>query len=292
MWPWVHEYHHMVSIDKTWKCSFFIDMNYGIKDTFGNMFCRTVYCLSCSAADQHTMNLLFVKTHTLDTPYPYTFLAPVPLAYFDENSECSSFEYTRLITTIFCTHHDSDTVVTWAKYRCDRPCIFYTKVFWIFIEFRIRSKYACGTGAWSDLHQFSSAIFCIWCQLPLYICSSWPLFVCDNQRHILHDNCSMKERPNQCKYDIDGSVKDYSNSSALIIDLPQSWDYPEYLPLNKCMGQETEVFNLVLTWYLKVNDSICKVTLFYDLSKYSDWSFLLILICICWNYLNVSFNAY
>ena len=73
---------------------------------------------------------------------------PVPLSIFrsnskfDENSECSSFEYTRPSATIFCTRHDSDTVVTCAKYRCDWPCTFYTRVFWIFIEFRIRSKYA------------------------------------------------------------------------------------------------------------------------------------------------------
>ena len=74
--------------------------------------------------------------------------APVPLSIFrsnskfDENSERSSFKYIRPITTIFCTRHDSDTVVTCAKYRCDRPRILYTRVFWIFIEFRIRSKYA------------------------------------------------------------------------------------------------------------------------------------------------------
>ena len=61
---------------------------------------------------------------------------------FDENSERSSFKYVRPITTIFCTRHDSDTIVTCTKYRCDRPRIFYTRVFWIFIEFRIRSKYA------------------------------------------------------------------------------------------------------------------------------------------------------
>ena len=73
--------------------------------------------------------------------------APVPLSIFrsnskfDENSERSSFEYTRLITTIFCTRHDSDTVVTCAKYRCDRPRKCYTWVFWIFIDFRIQSKY-------------------------------------------------------------------------------------------------------------------------------------------------------
>ena len=40
--------------------------------------------------------------------------APVPLSIFrsnskfDENSECSIFEYTRPITTIFGTRHDSD----------------------------------------------------------------------------------------------------------------------------------------------------------------------------------------
>ena len=61
--------------------------------------------------------------------------APVPLSIFrsnskfDENSERCSFEYTRPITTIFCTRHDSDTVVTCAKYRCDGPRIFYTRVF-------------------------------------------------------------------------------------------------------------------------------------------------------------------
>ena len=62
---------------------------------------------------------------------------PVPLSIFrssskfDENSECSRFEYTRPITTIFCTRHDSDTVVTCAKYRCGRPHMLYTRVFWI-----------------------------------------------------------------------------------------------------------------------------------------------------------------
>ena len=51
-------------------------------------------------------------------------------------------KYTRPITTIFCTRHDSVTVVTCAKYRCDRSSIFETRAFWIFIEFRIRSKCA------------------------------------------------------------------------------------------------------------------------------------------------------
>ena len=63
------------------------------------------------------------------------YLAPVPLSIFrsnskfDENSERSNFECTRPMTKIFCTRHDSDTVVTCAKYRCHRPRIFYTRVF-------------------------------------------------------------------------------------------------------------------------------------------------------------------
>ena len=76
-----------------------------------------------------------------------SFQAPVPLSIFrsnskfDENSKHSSVKYTWPITTIFCTCHDSATVVTYAKYRCDRSSIFETKAFWIFIEFRIRSNY-------------------------------------------------------------------------------------------------------------------------------------------------------
>ena len=78
MWPWVHnEYHHMVSIDIIWKCSFFINMNYGIKDTFGNMFCRTVYCLSCSTADQHViLNHSHNKFAFCQNPYHWY---PIPI---------------------------------------------------------------------------------------------------------------------------------------------------------------------------------------------------------------------
>ena len=81
-------------------------------------------------------------------PHYSLYLAPVPLSIFrsnskfDENSKHSSVKYTRPITTIFCTRHDSVTVVTCAKYRCDRSSVFDTRAFWIFIEFRIRSKYA------------------------------------------------------------------------------------------------------------------------------------------------------
>ena len=93
-------------------------------------------------------NLYLAKPIKSWWPQPFGDMAPVPLSIFrsnskfDENSKHSSVRYTRPITTIFCTHHDSVTVVTCAKYRCDRSYTFYTRVFWIFIEFRIRSKYA------------------------------------------------------------------------------------------------------------------------------------------------------
>ena len=102
-------------------------------------------------------SLIPMKAMASDTVYLYVHcvailssekLAPVPLSIFrsnskfDENSERSSFKYIWPITAIFCTRHDSDTVVTCAKYCCDQPLIFYTRVFWIFIKFRIRSKYA------------------------------------------------------------------------------------------------------------------------------------------------------
>ena len=84
-----------------------------------------------------------------------SYQAPVPLSIFrsnskfDENSELSTFEYTQPTTTIFCTRHDSDTVVTCAKYRCDRSYTFYTRVFWIFIEFD--RNMLSGTGARSQI---------------------------------------------------------------------------------------------------------------------------------------------
>ena len=96
---------------------------------------RDCHVVRISIHGNHVLRLLLLAA-----------LAPVPLSIFrsnskfDESSKHSSVKYT--ITTIFCTRHDSVTVVTCAKYRCDRSSIFETKAFWIFIEFRIRSKYA------------------------------------------------------------------------------------------------------------------------------------------------------
>ena len=100
-------------------------------------------------------------------------LAPVPLSIFrsnskfDENSKHSSVIYTWPFTTIFCTRHDSVTVVTCAKYRCDRSSIFETIAFWIFIEFRIRSNMLRGTGA-------RQALICTRCPSPPATPSLYP----------------------------------------------------------------------------------------------------------------------
>ena len=57
-------------------------------------------------------------------------LAPVPLTVlrsnskFDQNLECSNLWYVQPITKKFCTRHDSYTVVTCAKFRCDRKSTF------------------------------------------------------------------------------------------------------------------------------------------------------------------------
>ena len=74
-------------------------------------------------------------------------LAPVPLTIFrsnskfDQNLQCSSLKCTLPTTKKFCTCHDSVTVVTCAKFRCERLSRFETRALPILIEFRIRSKY-------------------------------------------------------------------------------------------------------------------------------------------------------
>ena len=78
---------------------------------------------------------------------PGPLFAPVPLTIFrsnskfDQNLQYSSLKCTLPTTTKFCTRHDSVTVVTCAKFRCDRLNIFETRALPILIEFRIRSKY-------------------------------------------------------------------------------------------------------------------------------------------------------
>ena len=115
------------------------------------------YCAQTQIADVSSSALSRIESPTWNQCSKHTYgqqfyrlrhQAPVPLSIFrsnskfDENSKHSSVKYTRPITTMFCTRHDSVTVVTCATYRCDRSNIFETRAFWIFIEFRIRSKCA------------------------------------------------------------------------------------------------------------------------------------------------------
>ena len=128
-----------------------LDMTLSIDYTL----CKTAICYTRKHSDFRRPRQSNVRRHqgyciTWLSAYQFAWIchqAPVPLSMFrsnskfDENSERSSFKLIRPITTIFCTRHDSDTVVTCAKYRCDRSSILETRAFWIFIEFRIRSKY-------------------------------------------------------------------------------------------------------------------------------------------------------
>ena len=78
---------------------------------------------------------------------PFPGQARVPLTIFRSNSKFdqdlqgSDLKCTLLITTKFCTRHDSYTVVTYAKFRCGRWRIFWGGALQILIEFQIRSKY-------------------------------------------------------------------------------------------------------------------------------------------------------
>ena len=63
------------------------------------------------------------------------------ISKFNENFQCSGLKCTVPITTKFCTHHDSVTVVMCAKLRCDQLIIFLTRALKILIKFRIRLKY-------------------------------------------------------------------------------------------------------------------------------------------------------
>ena len=88
------------------------------------------------------------------------FLPPIPInvfrsnSKFDKNLLCSGLKYAQLISMKFCTHHDSYTVVTCAKFHCDWLNKLWTKVLQIFIQFQIWLKYI-----WWDGHQVFLFIF-------------------------------------------------------------------------------------------------------------------------------------
>ena len=85
------------------------------------------------------------RTYTLQKHR--TYLVPIPLTKFpsnlklNPNLQCSKLKHTLPITTKLCTHHDSVTVVTCAKYHCDRLSIFWIRALLFLIELRIWSKY-------------------------------------------------------------------------------------------------------------------------------------------------------
>ena len=95
-------------------------------------------------------NQFSIALYWLDRDVGY--LAQIPLTIFWLNSkfdqifQCSGLKCTLLITTKFCTCHDSVTVVMCAKFRCDQCNIFQTRALPILVKFWIRSKYRLWDG--------------------------------------------------------------------------------------------------------------------------------------------------
>ena len=95
-----------------------------------------------------------------------TLLASVPLSIFpsnskfDENSERSSFEYTRPITTIFCTRHA--VTLSWRVQNIvviGRVC-FTLECFEFSSNFEFDRNMLSGTGAyWSFVREFTADRF-------------------------------------------------------------------------------------------------------------------------------------
>ena len=82
-------------------------------------------------------------------------LAPVPLTIFRWTSKlyqimmCYGLKYTLTITTEFCTCHDSVTVVTCAKFRCDWVSMFKLQHFIFWSNFKFERNTVSGTGTWT-----------------------------------------------------------------------------------------------------------------------------------------------
>ena len=102
-------------------------------------FCCAMFWCSLSYA----CTQLRVSSFCIDDGMEQEALMPVPLMVFQSNSKCdqnllcSSLKCALLITTKFCTRHDSYTVVTCAQLRCDRLSTFETRAFQILIKFRL-----------------------------------------------------------------------------------------------------------------------------------------------------------
>ena len=102
-----------------------------------------------------TVTALMVRPHDVilwvcHCQYHCHVLEPVRLGILRSNSKFNQISSalvsrcTLPITTKFFTRHGIVTVVTCAKFRCDRYTILSTRALQIVIEFRIRSKYRTG----------------------------------------------------------------------------------------------------------------------------------------------------
>ena len=65
---------------------------------------------------------------------------------FEQNLKFFGLKYTQLITTNFGTCHDNVTVVTCAKFHCDRPNMLWTRALQISLNFQLARDIVSGTG--------------------------------------------------------------------------------------------------------------------------------------------------
>ena len=114
------------SVGRTQEIPSFILINIWSKKCFWKMFISQEiminFCSECCAC----WWLIVLGAARL----AYSILAPVPLTVFrlnskfDKNLECANWKYAQPIARKFCTRHDSYTVVTCAKFCCDRQSTF------------------------------------------------------------------------------------------------------------------------------------------------------------------------
>ena len=93
------------------------------------------------------VGVMYINWHGQDLQCAPNVLVPVTLTVyrsnsnFDQNLQCSGLKYALPIGAKFCTCHDSVTMVTCVKFRCDLPNLIWRRSLQNFIESPIPSKY-------------------------------------------------------------------------------------------------------------------------------------------------------
>ena len=127
-----------------------------MKSIYSCKYEKLIPCL-----EQHYLHLLQFCLSQSNWKQSVQVLIPLMLFWlnlqFDQNLECSSLKYAKLITMKFCMCHDSYTIVTCLKFCCDQLRIFQTRALQILVKFQIQWYSVSGTGAsWQNNITFIS----------------------------------------------------------------------------------------------------------------------------------------